>query len=518
MTVSRWRRLVERADGRFWTGLVALGVLLLLQIPWLYANPPARLSTSNSAYTDEGLYNSSARDLVLFGSFGHEGLFRELTNSTYTMVDATVFAVFGPSIVAARAVSVVSLCLMVVVVLWGLWDLIGSAGAVVVAAGIGGSQLMLLYGHIGIVEPVETMLLVSGFVLVARATASRNWLLGVVGGLVLAAAVGAKESALLALPGILGVPLVAGAVSRQWRRLLVPAAATASVAVAIGVWFLVVALPNRADLDAALSTFSSTSTSIYPHSFGGAMHRLAFWLENPGATSTDHVMPWSEPLLIAVAVGILGLLALHRRAGRRHFYVSASGLLWAAVCWAVPVLGAYSPNRYMVVAVPGLALAAGPGLGLLLEWPAALIHHRLWSGAAQLAVAALIAVPGVASYLSMEAGQLGTDQLSADQAAVARVLPADAVLFGVYGPDLAMSDRVHLVIPWVQSGLHMSSPVTRYGVNYVIVDMTAKKGGGDAALLRAVSSSDPVRNATPLVVVPWGPHRLAVYSVASLDG
>ena len=511
MTVRGRRGLLVRIDRNLLIagGVSALAVLGLL-LPWIKADPPAGLTFSNSPYTDEGLFNSAARDLVMFGSFGHAGLFRQLTNPAYVLANSVVFAVAGPSLAAARVLSTLSVCAMVVILLCGLTRLVGFPAALVAAAGVAGSPLMLLYGHLALVEPFETLMLVAGFVCLARGMAGSRWVIGAIGGLFLAAAVGSKESAVLALPGILGVPLVASLATRSWRRLIVVLSAAGALLLTVGIWALAVALPNRADLHAATRTFGYTSSSAYPHTVGGILHRLGRWLSHPPLT--DHVITWSVPLLVAAGAGLVVGALMWRRVRPAHLYVTASGLIWLAGCWAVPVLSGYSPNRYLVVAVPGLALTAGPGLGLGLEWVGEHIQGRWWTLAGSVAMAVAVFVPGVLTYVRAERRVLGTDQLGADQAAVARVLPANAVLFGVYAPEMVFSHRVRTVIPWPQSGLHMDSPVANYGVTDVIADVSGRAGPEDRAVLKDLfPAGRPPR--PPLVTVAWGPHRLAVYQV-----
>ena len=518
MTVRDRRGLLSRTDSTLLAACaVSVGVVLGLLLPWLRADPPAGLTFSNSPYTDEGLYNSAGRDLVMFGSFGHTGLFRQLTNPAYVLADSTVFAVAGPSITAARVLSVVSVCAMVVLLLWGLARLIGFPAALVSAACVAGSPIVLLYGHVGIVEPFEAAMLVAGFVALARGMAAGRWVLGAVGGLLLAAAVGSKESALLALPGILGVPLVGALVMRQWRRLAVAGSAVAALFLAVLVWFLAVAQPNRSELHSATQTFGYTSTGAYPHSLDGTFHRLWHWSTHPALT--DHASGWSIPLLVAAGLGILFCVLLsgfgwRRRARLAHVYVTISGLVWAAGGWAVPVLSGYAPNRYLVIAVPGLALVAGPGLGLGSEWVAGRVHRPMLAALAGGVAALMVLVPGVITYIEVESPVWGRDQLRADQVAVARVIPPGAVLFGEYAPEMAFSHRAHTVIPWPQSGLHMDSPAQRYGLSYVIADISGAASADDRATLRAVAPGAGSLG-RPLVTVPWGPHRLAVYRVGA---
>lgn len=489
---------------------MSAAAVLLLLLPWLRVDPPPGLSWSNAPYTDEGFYNAAARNLVMFGSFGHEGLFGQLTNGGYAVANAVVFSVTGPSIDAARMVSVLSVCAMVLLAVWGLSGVVGFPAAMVVAAGIGGSQLLLLYGHIAIVEPFESAWLFAAFVVGTRGFVSGRWPLGILGGVFLAVAAAAKASAFLAFPAVIGLPMVVALATRAWRRLMVALASAGTVVVLAGIWVLVVALPNRADLSASLKTLNGTNLSTYPHGLGAALSRLTRWVSHPGAT--DHVIPWSRPLLAAAAAGIVGCGLLWRRARPAHLFVAASGLVWVTCCWAVPILSGYSPNRYFLIGIPGLGLVAGPGLGLAAEWATGRLRGRAWRPAAGAALALLVALPGVVSYLRLEYGLHGRDQLAADQAAVARVLPKNAVLFGLYGPEMAFSAPVRLVVPWPQSSLHMRSPVQRFRVNYVIADISPSGRSTGPVILRAVST--PGRPlGPPLVTVPWGPHRLAVYRV-----
>jgi hypothetical protein len=80
---------------------------------------------------------------------------------------------------------------------------------------------------------------------------------------------------------------------------------------------------------------------------------------------------------------------------------------------------------------------------------------------------------------------------------------------------------VRTVVPWPQSGLHMQDPVGRYGVEFVIADISPRATSADTSVLRAVlGASRPSRS--PIVSVEWGPHMLAVYRASGakpvLDG
>jgi 4-amino-4-deoxy-L-arabinose transferase-like glycosyltransferase len=492
-------------------GAVVVVLLVVLLVPWLRANPPLGLTKSQTPYADEGLYNLPARNFVMFGSFGRTGQFLQLTNSAYALLNSLVFRLTGPSIVAARVVSLLSMCGMVLAVLWGLWKPCGRATALVVAAGIAGSQLILSYAHLAIVEPFELFMLVAAFVAMTRALANGKPSVGIVSGVLLAVAVAAKANALLVVPGLIGVPLVGSLLERNRRRFLAGVSAVSTFVILAVVWLVTVAVPNWSDLRAGMNTLNGTTG--YPHSVGGVVTTLYAWLGDRGAS--DDVMRWTYPLLIACVAGLVCSILLRRRCSNVHRYVTVSGLVWAGVAWALPAASSYNPNRYFLIAIPGLALAAGPGLGALVEWAMDRTHRPQWTVLAASGLALLLAAPGVISYLTLELPVLGTDTLARDQKAISAHIPKNAVVYGLYAANMAFSSHVHMVTPWPHSGLHMTTPIEHYGVQYVIVDIGKHQSPIDSAILRAVKEPG-VKLGTPVTVVDWGPRELALYRVTKI--
>ena len=495
-------------------GAVSIAVLACLLVPWLRANPPHGLTSSNAPYTDEGFYSTAARNFALFGTFGNLGRFSQLINPGYTAVEAVLFKITGPTLVAARALSVMATCGMVLIALWGLAKPLGRLAAAVAAAGLAGCQLILLYGHVGIVEPFELMLLVGGFVAMTRAMAAQSVRVGVLCGGLLAGALSAKASAALTFPAILGVPAVVSAVNavrnRTWQRLYVPLAATATLAGLVGIWTLAVLVPNWSQTQQGWKVLEGVKLSSYPKTVQGGIARLYEWFGHPART--DHVLTWTMPLLIGAVVGSACVIVLWRRGSQQDHWVTASGWIWALTAWIVPVLGAYSPNRFFLVAVPGLALAAAPGLAAGLRSTAEKLG-RPTAAAGTAAVLLGLVLPGVLSYSVMESGVFGTNQLGRDEAAVDGYLTPLAVVYGQYAADLSLPTRAKIVIPAPHSGLHMTAPIERYGVNYLIADVPGHRDKIDAAVIRAVSS--PVHPlGAPIVTVPWGPHELGLYRLA----
>jgi hypothetical protein len=509
---SPTRRFTRSDAGLFVGGIGAVGLLLALLLPWLHADVPARLSGSIAPYTDEGQYNADARNFAMHGSFNGVGLYRHLTNSSYTAMNTLVFWFTGPSIFAARAVSIASLCAMVLIVLWGLARPIGTAAAVVIAAALGGCQLLLLYGHTGIVEPFEAMLLVAAFVSMIRALAAERWRLGVVSGVLLALAIMAKLTAVFVLPAIIGVPIVGSVLERNRHRLRAALASLGGLLAAVLVWALVVALPNRDRLRTGTKTLFGGG-SYYPGTVTGAGHALWRWLTHP--VFADRVTSWTRPQLLAAIAGLVCCAVFWKRCSALQRYVAAAGAVWAGVCWVAFAVSAYHPNRYFIVAVPGLAIAAGPGVGVAIGQAAARLRRPRWTVAAATMVAAAIAAPGIAGYLRMESPVYGTHELARAQRTMAAVLPKNAVVYGTWGTEVAFPVRVRLVVPWAPTKLHMTAPVERYGVQYVIVDVSKAANPSDGAFLESVSGPGHALSA-PLAEVQWGPHRLAVFHVTSV--
>src|SRR5262245_46821837 len=148
--------------------LLAL-VVLTLMAPFAATEPPAGLTKSNAIWTDEGFNLANARNRVLFGRFGTDDVDRSLSNGAFSGLAALVFAVTGPSIPAGRWISIVAAAAAVLLLAVGLARPMGTRAALLAAAALGGSQLLLQYGRLALVEPLLVALLVGALVLVARA-------------------------------------------------------------------------------------------------------------------------------------------------------------------------------------------------------------------------------------------------------------------------------------------------------------------------------------------------------------
>jgi hypothetical protein len=471
-------------DRRALLGALALAIVVAATlVPFLTSAPPAGLTTSNAPWTDEGFNLGNARNRVLFGRFGTDDVDRSLSNGAYTGIAALVFAVTGPSIPAGRALAVVSVAAAVFLLGWGLARPLGRRGALLAAAALGGCQLLLQYGRLGFVEPMTVALLTGALVLAARAPDRPSWTAGAGAGLLVALAVSVKAIALVPGAAVLGVPLVMGLVRRDRAALRMVAAAVGTVVLTALLWAGLVALPNLDRLRIALRIWPEVHYPAGPAALAG---RLGTYLAH-----SDGALPLAAPLIVAAALGVALLTRRGLEPARRDLLLT--GLAWGLGTWGAMAVGSYAPNRYVVPALPGLAVLAGAGLAAL----AGRAPARL-AGSVALVLGLAVAVPGAAAA-AVKAAQ-GGDLLARDQATLAAALPVHAVVYGAYGPTMLFGTDARLVTPWAPAGANVDDPVRRFGVTHVLTD------GGDVA---AGYAAGP-----PLATVRWGPHTLRLYEIA----
>ena len=128
-------------------------------------------------------------------------------------------------------------------------------------------------------------------------------------------------------------------------------------------------------------------------------------------------------------------------------------------------MGDYAPNRYVVPALPGLAVLAGFGLDAV----AALAGRAtpLKAGVVATLLGLAVAAPGVGRFLA------GADpgpghRVAAERALAARVDDRD-VVYGAYAPTLLFDTGVRTVTPWLPARANTDDPVGRFGVTHVLV-------------------------------------------------
>jgi hypothetical protein len=501
-------------------GLVLAAVVLALLAPFATADPPAGLTSSNAPWTDEGFNLANARERVRSGQFATGDIDRSLTNGAYSAVAAVVFAVTRPDLAAGRAISMAAVAGAVLLLAVGLAEVLGALPALLAAALLAGADLVLEYGRLALVEPLVVLLLTIAFVLAVRAPWRPSPWAGAGLGAALAAAVSVKAIALLPAVAMLAVVLVA-ALARRDRRALAMGLVAVGVAVAAGLaWLLAVALPNLDRLRTGLEIWPEVSYLAAPWTLAGRLWRYL-------AAGSDGAAWRSLPLLLAAALGLVALAASWRRLAPAARDALLTGGLWGIGLWAAVGAGDYlpthyiAPNRYVVPALPGLAVLGGFGLAWLAgavtrrpAGPAAetrSLGRSLPAGRAAVAVALALAVviTGAARYLAAASGS--GHQRERDQRTLAAALPPGAVVFGAYAPTLLFDTRARLISTWPPAGANVDDPVGRFGVSHVLA-----AGPADPAdptiQVPAFRDLDGQR---PLATVRWGGQTIRLYDAAA---
>jgi 4-amino-4-deoxy-L-arabinose transferase-like glycosyltransferase len=492
--------------GRIGALALAAAVLWLL-LPFAGSDPPSGLTASNAAWTDEGFNLANARRWALTGTFATGDIDRSLTNGAYSAFAAGIFAVTGPSLAAGRTLSMVALAVAVLLLALGLARPLGRMPALLAGVALGGSDLMLEHGRLALVEATVVALLAAAFVLAVRAAWRPTPIAGVGLGLLLAAAVSVKATALLPAVVMLATILVAAVRRRDRPALTMGLAAAASAALVALAWLLVVALPNWERLRTAVRVWPQVDYLDDPLGIAGRVWRHL--------AASDQAVGRSLPLLLAAAVGLAVLAVRWRRLQPPARDALVMAAAWGIGLWAVVAAGDYlpghyaAPNRYPVPALPGLAVLAGFGLAFVAYragGDAGTAAGQRRAAVAGVVLGLAVAVPGVATYLD---GALRSGRTrEADQRMLAAAVSEDAVVYGAYAPTLLFDTRLATLTPWPSADANVRDPVGRLGVTHVLV------GNGPADPTGRVPTIVEQGPITVLPRVPWGGQELALYALA----
>jgi MFS family permease len=492
--------------GRIGALALAAAVLWLL-LPFAGSDPPSGLTSSNATWTDEGFNLANARRWALTGTFATGDIDRSLTNGAYSAFAAGIFAVTGPSLAAGRTLSMVALAVAVLLLALGLARPLGRMPALLAGVALGGSDLMLEHGRLALVEATVVALLAAAFVLAVRAAWRPTPIAGVGLGLLLAAAVSVKATALLPAVVMLATILVAAVRRRDRPALTMGLAAAASAALVALAWLLVVALPNWERLRTAVRVWPQVDYLDDPLGIAGRVWRHL--------AASDQAVGRSLPLLLAAAVGLAVLAVRWRRLQPPARDALVMAAAWGIGLWVVVAAGDYlpghyaAPNRYPVPALPGLAVLAGFGLAFVAYragGDAGTAAGQRRAAVAGVVLGLAVAVPGVATYLD---GALRSGRTrEADQRMLAAAVSEDAVVYGAYAPTLLFDTRLATLTPWPSADANVRDPVGRLGVTHVLV------GNGPTDPTGRVPTIVEQGAITLLARVPWGGQELVLYALA----
>jgi 4-amino-4-deoxy-L-arabinose transferase-like glycosyltransferase len=491
-------------DGAVTPGQVLAGLLLAALVLWLLApfagvDPPGGLTASNAPWTDEGFNLANARERVLAGHFATGDVDRSLTNGAYSVLAAAVFSVTGPSLAAGRALSMVAVAAAVLLLALGLARPLGRPAALLAAASLGGANLVLEHGRLALVEATVVVLLAGAFVLATRAAWRPSPVAGAGVGLLVAAAVSVKAIALLPGMVMLAVVLVAAAVRRDRAAMGMGLAGLATLVLAGGAWLAAVALPNWDRFRTAVAIWPRVEYLDSPVALAGRLGRYL--------ADSDQALGRSLPLLVAAAVGLAALARRwpHLDPVARDALVMAA--LWGVGLWLAVAVADYlpdhygAPNRYVVPALPGLAVLAGFGLADL----AVAGRGRARVGVVGVVLGVAVALPGAVAYLdgAMASGR----SREQGQRVLATSLPGHAVVYGAYAPTLLFDTRLATLTPWPSAGANVGDPVGRLGVTHLLV------GPGPSDPTSRVVALPGAGRTSSLARVRWGPGELFLYDL-----
>ncbi len=433
---------------RFWARLGLLFLCVLVRLAALDADPPPWLSWSTGLYTDEGYYTLDARHQVLFGTQAPGNFHDRLLSPLLSLLQQSVFEVFGAGLHQARLLGV-GFGLLTVLVFWlALRRAYDVRTADFGALFLGLAPPFALYNRLALQETPTVFWLALGFALWAYGV---KWAAGAVVGI----AIVFKGLAIIALPALLvrvpPAPNNGGA--RVDRAVLLGsclAPRPVQTVVGAGGTLLLYVLfwyaPHHAEL-ARMATFYRVH-QMQPHS------ALSLWLNiHRGLIGGERGV---VPYLLALTP-VPCLLAGIKLTKRRTWAAADKYLAaWLACGLLFCLLSSYAPSRYYVLFLPPLAgLAARSVAG--------------WKRPVQITAAALfLLTSGVWYGLAWTGRTNARQEASAD---LTRLLPPGSIVIGELAPALCM-DTPFAAAP-VQPGLSNNDyPVERLHAAAVMVTRT----------------------------------------------
>ncbi len=446
--------------------LLLLALCLLVRVVALNADPPPWLSWSMALDTDEGFYTLDARHEVLFGTPAPGDFHDRLLSPLLSVLQQSVFSIFGPGLIPARLLSV-TFGLLTVAVFWlGLRfaydDTTASWGALL----LGLSPPVALYSRLALQETPTAFWLVLAFTLWAvgrRATGQQQPALLLLSGIALAAAVMFKALALLALPAFLlawnspspdlpqDFPPQAPLPFRRGRGGRRPGWGLLGFVLAVGLYVLLWTLPHHAEL-ARMSAFY-WHTQYAPHSW----HRLMFNIRQGLIGRERGLLPYLLILMPVPCLLALGSIRRHTHPAPPLLGVGAAVFVVWLLCGVLfCLLSSYAPDRYYVLFYPALA-------GLAALGAARLNRHGQ--------AAALTLFVGTSGFWYARAWTGRTFARQTAAMTLAKTLPPGSLLIGETAPALC-SGTTFRAAPVQPELSNDDRPVEQLGADYALVTRT----------------------------------------------
>ena len=443
------------------TPAMLLLALLSLQLP---ADPAAGVTASNSPFTDEAWNVMASRNLVLLGDWSAGNWALHLVQLPFTVLEALTFAVLGVGIVQARLAATLCTVLSVALIALLVRRRLGTAAAILAAAGLASSSLVLYYGRLAYLENLVMLGLAGGAAVLFWGAMPAGRLRAVAAGLLLAIAVGTKALAVFPVAGLLLGSAFAARHRRPRELLLV----VAVIALAGLGWFALIALPNMRQIGWAMEILAAQTP---PHSPLDTVTRIGTYL-----LTNDGALAMTLPLAAAGVGGVVAAVARWSRLDDAQRALAGGAIGWLAADVALLLVASYRPNRYVLPILPALAIMSGYLVPTVRE-----ILRRLRGSLVRLAVAtaavACLVVPGLVAYAGW----------ASQASAVGPVIQADALeamnglaVEGGLAAFIAMRVPAPIYVHWSTSSVNTGDLYTDAGVRWVVITGAYRPTWADA--------------------------------------
>lgn len=418
----------------------------------LVQDPAPGFTFSDSPFTDEGWSVLGARNQALLGTWSTDEWELFWAQLPFNVAALAAFEIGGVGIIQARLVALVSTVLAVGLLADLLVRRVGLTPALIGAAGLATSTLLLYYGRLAILEPMVVLFLVLGFSLLLGGWPRRPVVGGISAGASLAIAIATKPSAGVAVTGMLVAAVLAGSAVAGMRR---RAALAAAVIGASGFVWLVVVLSQPGLLSSILRIWPQQEL---PGSLHELLERARIYAANP-----DGALVATLPLLIGALVGLVAGVASWRRLEPSRRAMLASALGWFIAGMLILVVVPYRPNRYVVPLLPALAILTALGAAIVADR-----IGRIGRRARAVMVALLlmaVSAPGVISVGMWTSA--ATYRLPAIQARMLELIDDPAPIEG--GPAATMAMRVPAPAITARAFVNAGDLYEEYGVRWLLI-------------------------------------------------